>query len=584
MNRVQLLKDAARALSLANLLFIGAWVPVLDTRYNLPEKFAHFGFLNVLSLILNVLILGTMFFAGVTIIRHYQKRTGFIVARALFILTFLCALTGILCAHNPWFDARAAAFRVAGYFNPTEARLLGTLIITLGSLFLLRRLNAYRFIVIALCVLLWMPGLDEVQSLGFALLFLFLATLFAARHWLSKVAAATVLILFPFFIFNLFQGARLLVAHSGSVKPAPLVSQSTNLPRVVWIVFDEMSYDLAFSKRPPGVALEAFDNLRSQSLQASNAYPPASYTLVSMPALITGRLISAARPTGPAELQIRYDGTEQFASLGAQENIFTAARGMGANVALVGWYLPYDRLFGDSLNDCRAKDTHGLSLSENMFLHLKALLSWAPKSWSYDNAFEGKRARWRRRALRDGFIELLTDAKNVAADSRFALTLIHLPVPHPPGLYKRDSGAYDAEGESSYLDNLALADRALGEIRQAMEAAGLWQEATVLVTSDHWWRTHIWRDGFSWTQEDDQAAAVEAANSVRVPFLLKLPDQQLPVVYEPPFNTVLTHDLLLSILRRDIRTAEEAKNWLERNRSIAESPYYYESLTYDPAP
>ena len=59
---------------------------------------------------------------------------------------------------------------------------------------------------------------------------------------------------------------------------APRAPQHS-LPRVVWIVFDELDYRLSFPDRPSNLAMPHFDQLRAESIFAANAIPPANNTL-----------------------------------------------------------------------------------------------------------------------------------------------------------------------------------------------------------------------------------------------------------------------------------------------------------------
>src|SRR5206468_1541723 len=78
-----------------------------------------------------------------------------------------------------------------------------------------------------------------------------------------------------------------------------------------------------------------------------------------------------------------------------------------------------------------------------------------------------------------------------------------------------------------YLGALELVDLTLGEIRRSMEKQGTWDETTVLLTSDHQLRSFR-PDG--------------KTSGPRVPYLLKLAGQHVPVSYEAGFRTVLTSD------------------------------------------
>ncbi|MFY9556125.1 MAG: sulfatase-like hydrolase/transferase, partial [Blastocatellia bacterium] len=164
----------------------------------------------------------------------------------------------------------------------------------------------------------------------------------------------------------------------------------------------------------------------------------------------------------------------------------------------------------------------------------------------------------------EAYLGVLEGAKKAAIDPALGLILVHWPLPHPPGIYNRHKSDFELNAESSYLDNLELADRALGELRAAMEDAGVWENTIILVTSDHMWRADMWRPTYMWTAEDEQALPSVADH--RVPFLLKLAGQKHEVEYDPEFNTILTHDLLLALLGGEIARPDTVMSWLDRHR------------------
>src|ERR1019366_8236240 len=100
-------------------------------------------------------------------------------------------------------------------------------------------------------------------------------------------------------------------------------------------------------------------------------------------------------------------------------------------------------------------------------------------------------------------------------------------------------------------DSLALLDRTIGEIRRSMEKAGTWDTTTVLFTSDHPYR---------------EAMQLNGKSDPRIPYILKLASQKEGVEYAPQFNTVLTGDLLIAVLRGEVADAPSAAAWLDRNR------------------
>jgi phosphoglycerol transferase MdoB-like AlkP superfamily enzyme len=109
---------------------------------------------------------------------------------------------------------------------------------------------------------------------------------------------------------------------------------------------------------------------------------------------------------------------------------------------------------------------------------------------------------------------------------------------------------------SGYFNNLILADRWLGQLRRAMEASGLWNRTWVILTTDHSWR---------------DSRAYDGQRDLRVPFLIKAPGLSPAEVYSPEMNTVLTDDLILSVLRGEISHQKDLCLWLDEHR-IAKTP------------
>jgi arylsulfatase A-like enzyme len=126
----------------------------------------------------------------------------------------------------------------------------------------------------------------------------------------------------------------------------------------------------------------------------------------------------------------------------------------------------------------------------------------------------------------------------------------------------RDRWALDGSGD--YLGNLLLADRTLGELRKAMERAGVWDSTTLLVSSDH---------GLRATAQDVVPLWGDARQIVdrpgidpRVPFLVKLAGYKMPVTFNSPLSTVLSCDLVMAVLGGNIATPEDLRRWIDRNR------------------
>lgn len=435
--------------------------------------------------------------------------------------------------------------------------------------------HRWRWVVgpLALAVLFW----NRDNEYALAGLFIALPSSLLVR-WdrrLVKVASTSILILFPFAAFLLTQNFWLiykLQEKSPQTIPARAVQPAR---RVVWIIFDEMDYFAAFDRKNREVPLPEFARLQGQSLVATNAYPPADSTMLSLPALVTGRMVIRAKPIHSSELMLNFEGSNDYASWSAEPNVFQRAREAGVRTALVGWYHPYKRIIGDQLDRCSVYDADAVSLSVSMLLNVnRALERTFLKEQSMPLA--GLLAKWSRQRHIEAYVDSLEEGKRLAANPEFGLVFIHLAVPHPPGIYNRESAAFDYEGESSYFDNLALADRTLGDIRRAMEEAGLWDGSIVLASSDHWWRPAIWQSLHVWTAEDNRFALPEGQLDYRVPFLLKMPGQTTQLDYHTRFNTVHSQELLLDILRGELNEAEAVKRSLDQRASAVQDPYFWD--------
>lgn len=321
--------------------------------------------------------------------------------------------------------------------------------------------------------------------------------------------------------------------------PPPHNAIAPSLRRVVWLVFEELDQGVAFEARPTGLALPELDRLRGESLYADAAHAPADTTAVSMAALITGRPIVSAVPLNPNELELTFaDGKP--ARWSAQPNVFSRARALGYNTALIGWHLPYARVLAGSLG----------------------VVDWRP-SLAYDQArgetiAEALRNQWATLApplhVRRLYAERLAAVGDLAlrgaADGRYGLVLLHLPLPQLPGIYDRADGRLTVRNftgaEAEYLDNLELVDRFVGELRRGLERARL-DDRTWLVVS---------------------SARSRPGGERRVPFLVRAPEGNRPTHVDAPFSTLVTQDLVAAILRGSVADSAAVARWLVRAPSV----------------
>jgi hypothetical protein len=385
----------------------------------------------------------------------------------------------------------------------------------------------------------------------------------AASHFMREVFLYST----PLLAFTLFQAARVSLvpfprADYADGPLAPRFSAAPSKTRVVWIIFDELGEAITFENRPPGLDLPNFDRLRTESFHASAADAPAGFTLISIPSLLLGQLVEVTSQ-GPADLEIQMAGRPK-ASWSSLPNVFDAARGLGFNTALAGWYHPYGRLLNHSLSECfwTAMWLPGAveepSMRESFAARMWNRARWQTEAFPlihrFTNRLPGLEPGKLQREQRLERFEYLRDrAIEVAGDPSVGLAFLHLSVPHPPAIYDRARRELTAGGSRGYLDSVALADLTLGAVRRHMEETGVWNRTAVLVSSDHSWRVSMWRDQRELNHEDE---TISALNSESVPFLLKLPGQTAGVRYGVRFNTVVSSRIVTAVLAGELKTPE----------------------------
>ena len=136
-----------------------------------------------------------------------------------------------------------------------------------------------------------------------------------------------------------------------------------------------------------------------------------------------------------------------------------------------------------------------------------------------------------------------------------------MPVPHPDGIYDRRTSTFTTAGNSSYIDNLALADQYLAHLRQTLEQRGEWDSSTIIVMGDHSSRTQLlWSSSPSWTPED-QAASHNGQFDNRPAYIVKLSGQHQPAHIDSAFPTLRTRALFDGIMDNRITTPEDLASW-----------------------
>jgi hypothetical protein len=325
-------------------------------------------------------------------------------------------------------------------------------------------------------------------------------------------------------------------------------------PLLVWVVFDELSYDQLFDHRSPTLALPNFDTLRSQSTVFANAQPIGEKTVQVIPSLLTGRVIDALNFTLDNRLLVHDTGTRGLHQLTPSQTLFADAQQQGWRTAAVGWYNPYCTLYAGTIDDCYWTNLDKLdgpmaqqaSFWQNVWSPLKQAAKElvAPERARLDLCTYDVRQRYQT------YTDLEQHTQQLLRTDQADFVFLHLPIPHSPNIWSRANNTFTQQCGSSYLDNLALADRELGNILTMLESSPRWKDTTLIVEGDHSWRTYLWDDQPAWTDEDDTASHSEPNSDFdpRPAVLLHQPGQTQPQRVTTAWTLINVHAVVEQIL------------------------------------
>jgi hypothetical protein len=386
------------------------------------------------------------------------------------------------------------------------------------------------------------------------------------------IFAFTGLLIFAQLIWNCLQ-ARDLNPAPALHKAQLTTARAQPHQRIIWLLLDELSYQQLYERRFPGLELPAFDKLAAQSTVFTHVVPAGIFTRYIVPTLFTGIPSNAVDISARGFLvSLKDPSTGKWISFDQHQTVFQDAIDAGYTTGVAGWYNPYCRIMPEVLDHCfwTYRESTPANLSPNrslavdlvrpfryLWLDTKHLFGRGPGSPSDE-----------RRDIRQhssDYYKLLEAGDAFLADPSINFLFLHMPIPHPYGFYDRTKRAMSIK-HTSYIDNLALADRYLAHIRELLEQKSQWDSSTVIVMGDHSWRTtQIWRDSMTWTDED-QAASRGGEFDPRPGYIVKLPNQQTAASIEQPFSAVSTRALLDALIQNHLQTTDDLEKWVSQQK------------------
>jgi hypothetical protein len=296
-------------------------------------------------------------------------------------------------------------------------------------------------------------------------------------------------------------------AHASTpVLAASAEAEGGRKGRIVGILFDELSYKLAVSEPPRGQDFPNLRRLHAESISFGNLKPVGNFTELIIPSVLARREIAGIRSTPDGRPFYQERTQREWKRYEPSETIFGIARANGWNAGVAGWDIPYCRIFGGLLTRCFWQPGIGNGLAFEPWAGEKtSAISYA---WALPRAFAAQLYS-RREANNKRLAGMIVDGQQLMAagedmlrDTRVHFVFIHLPVPHPPGVYDRRTHRPCECG--NYLDNLTMADDMLGRLMQEIDETSGTAGTAVIVSSDHSFRVPMWKASPYWSAEEER--------------------------------------------------------------------------------
>jgi len=317
-----------------------------------------------------------------------------------------------------------------------------------------------------------------------------------------------------------------------SVMPVTATAAPAGRDRPVYLfVFDEWSYERTFVDGSPSASFPSLAEFAATSAIFRDAHSPGEDTAWSMPGLLFQTNLRPAMKNG----QVGFDRDGRLVPTCEFECLFSAVPDRGCRRIMVGAFLPYATWLGEQVDVCRSYCyyPHAEGPLGQAAIHGFNAISYLTDPWSVLAGAKLK-TRVNDRQILKVHERTREDVFSIIRDQPAAtFAVIHYMLPHEPfilnpdGTYRRpDDSAWVRPNVEGYTRNLACLDRLIGQFTQATREAGRFDDALVILTSDHSWRF------------DPARKAGEITSPVtHVPLLVKLPGQRESVSVSDRFET-----------------------------------------------
>lgn len=271
-----------------------------------------------------------------------------------------------------------------------------------------------------------------------------------------------------------------------TIKKNKILSSDEKENPIVWIVFDALSLEKIYKNKE----LKNFNKIMQVSDIYTNYKVGIHDTNHSIPSILLGRDVVDFQTIYKNKKISRtfFDKQKKIIATGFNNSIFDQLNKEGKSIYINGWYFPYCQLV-KLYNECFANlyswDQYSYNFNFLLLYNLYKLVpfrSFLLKKHIYifnSETFELNEAIKSHKYSLKHF----TDSLN----KEFEFYFYHASYPHHPYIYDDKNKSYKKKHshKSSYDENIIMTDLALGKIINTLKLKNKFENALIIVTSDH---------------------------------------------------------------------------------------------------
>ena len=355
-------------------------------------------------------------------------------------------------------------------------------------------------------------------------IFLFLTIFFIIVIFFKFIKIFSKLIIFIFLIFSPFVLMNTFhIINMGSIMNwdnNKLLIGKKNYPdkenKIIHFIFDELDPEIVEKQKNKNL-----NNFFKSSDHYINAYTKGQGTLQNMISILTGKELIKIVPNVKSDFtfsnnNVFYKYQNNKISVADNKNIFSILNKKKYKVGVMGIYHRYCNIFYKDLNQCieTGDETYSIKnigFKEYFFYSIASMIPASSKikytkKYSYSNFLD-----YNFPTLRvNNILKYEKKIPNLIKNNDYIL--IHIPLPHAPWIYKdgkfnvNDQPTQDGFDLDGYYNNVLITDIFFQEIINKIKSMGLYDESTIILSSDHGWRN---KPGFSYLGNNKFVLAIK---------------------------------------------------------------------------